>query len=273
VYLFFKIVRRKIKEETELQRIQFEIDGEETKRLQRSAILAGKFGETTPLGYKTNSDTSTVLEGTTSPGAVDHGNRETPAIGSEIVARESNDNLNEFAQPTTANFAAVVTDFKQQVKNVNDSSDLRLVGLKLDLEAMMNRFQQTLKEEAEEVAMGKLEVSKRSCIVEWMVEVRAVVWPESPEKIALGSPREDGVAAVATSLQAEATLLGIDRIPDVVFILDCFEWLAWCYQSLLILREPVQTSLLRKHVGQARRIKCNDEKIVKFLMAGLSRAA
>ena len=183
------------------------------------------------------------------------------------------DNLNEFAQPTTANFAAVVTDFKQQVKNVNDSSDLRLVGLKLDLEAMMNRFQQTLKEEAEEVAMGKLEVSKRSCIVEWMVEVRAVVWPESPEKIALGSPREDGVAAVATSLQAEATLLGIDRIPDVVFILDCFEWLAWCYQSLLILREPVQTSLLRKHVGQARRIKCNDEKIVKFLMAGLSRAA
>jgi hypothetical protein len=69
-----------------------------------------------------------------------------------------------------------------------------------------------------------------------------------------------------------ASILEIDKIDDVVTIIDCFRWMSWCALTLHALRIPPPTHILRKLSDAAKTLKLTDDKITRSINGMLLRA-
>lgn len=109
-----------------------------------------------------------------------------------------------------------------------------------------------------------LEGSRRFAIIEWMKAMQKVLWPTSSADLESGRPlgpehpRDDHKLGFDRFIQVDnryvllpdgmctaadaAISLEIDKVEDVLTILDCFRWMSWCNVALHLIRVPLPAS-------------------------------
>jgi hypothetical protein len=106
-----------------------------------------------------------------------------------------------------------------------------------------------------------------------MNKIKVLLWPSSSEDINLGAPSLSGELPEGIRLAAvEADSLGISKVEDVIYVVQCFLWMGWCYRCMHSIRGPICTNELRRLINAARNIKFYDDRIVKILLVILTRA-
>ena len=78
----------------------------------------------------------------------------------------------------------------------------------------------------------------------------------------------DGMCTAADA----AISLEIDKVEDVITILDCFRWISWCNISLHLMRVPPTTMALKKIVDVTKLLRMVDDRIIKVFTNILTRA-
>ena len=142
-----------------------------------------------------------------------------------------------------------------------------------EYEVLKQSLKRNQAEEKEVQAIIELEHSHSSDISEWMQSLKVILWPSSPETLNLGAPLPTGELPIGVKRVAvEAERLGISKVEDVVYVLQCFLWMGWCYRCSMSIRGPISTNELRRLVNASRSIKFYDDRIVKILVGILTRA-
>ena len=174
---------------------------------------------------------------------------------------------------------------------------------KVELEEARQRLQRARGDEGELTKQFEFEQSKREYVVEWMTGMQMVIWPSNAEEAQFGSPL--GMVLVSTSAAAvthgrvdveavfyevsnhlkgpllpdflqeasnAALTLNIDRVEDVVYVIEAFKYMSWCNLCLQAMRMPMSTNVMRKLGEAARPLRLAEERIVKFFAQNLVRA-
>lgn len=142
-----------------------------------------------------------------------------------------------------------------------------------EYEVLKQSLKRDQAEEKEVQAIIQLEHSRSSDISEWMQSLKTILWPSSPETHSLGAPLPTGDLPIGVKRAAvEAERLGISKVEDVVYVLQCFLWMGWCFRCSMSIRGPISTNELRRLVNASRSIKFYDDRIVKILVGILTRA-
>lgn len=172
-----------------------------------------------------------------------------------------------------------------------------LNNLKAELEESRARLAKSKADQREVVAQIDAEAAKRDAIVAWMIEMQKIMWPSNDAELEIGKPLApdhkrahqitledclcrpgtlsiysllaDGMCAMAD----KAISMGIDKMEDVVIVLDCFRWLSWCSVCSNILRTPPTTMMMRRLLNATKPLRVFDDKILRFLSGVLTRAA
>lgn len=179
-------------------------------------------------------------------------------------------------QQSTQDLATTVTTYRDDV----NSLERRIVKYNQELEDLSNNME--------------LETSKRSAIIEWMKAMQKVLWPTSSADLESGRPLgpehprddhklgfdrfshndnhyvllPDGMCTAADA----AISLEIDKVEDVITILDCFRWMSWCNISLHLIRVPPTSIAIKKIVEVTKLLRMVDDKIIKIFANILGRA-
>ena len=174
-----------------------------------------------------------------------------------------------------------------QHHKIEISSTEELVQARSELEEAKNRFVQSTIIQDQEFRKGILECEKFNDCQDWMVKVQRIIWPTNSEELTIGRPlgpdwpegfhiekkhlsqREQlllrqllpsGIITIVESAMA----LEIDKIDDVLSVLEHFRWMSWCNIALNVLRAPMSTIVLRRLLDAGGPLKFNDDKIMKF---------
>ena len=142
-----------------------------------------------------------------------------------------------------------------------------------EYEVLKQSLKRNQAEEKEVQATMQLEHNRSSDISQWMESLKAVLWPSSADEHSLGAPLPTGDLPIGVKRAAvEAERLGISKVEDVVYVLQCFLWMGWCFRCSMSIRGPISTNELRRLVNASRSIKFYDDRIVKILVGVLTRA-
>lgn len=144
-----------------------------------------------------------------------------------------------------------------------------------ELEVLKASFRRCQQEEKDVISQNALEQSKSNEIVEWMNSMKEILWPATNDVIALakGSPLISGELPEGVRKAAyDAEKVGISKVEDVIYVVQCFLWMGWCFRCLDSLRGPITTNELRRLVNASRSIKFYDDRIVKVLINILTRS-
>lgn len=175
------------------------------------------------------------------------------------------------AQPTSAEEAEQFSLLALLSQNNEITASIR--KFTNEYEVLKQSFKRNQTEEKEVQAMIQLEQSRSSEISDWMESFKDIIWPSSSDTRILGAPLPTGELPVGVKKAAvEAERLGISKVEDVVYVLQCFLWMGWCFRCLISIRGPISTNELRRLVNASRSIKFYDDRIVKILVGVLTRA-
>lgn len=142
-----------------------------------------------------------------------------------------------------------------------------------ELELVKTAFKRSQAEEKDVISQNSLEQNRTNEIAEWMSSVKEILWPTTGPNQQLGVPLASGELPDGVRRAAfEAEKLGVAKVEDVVYVIQCFLWMGWCFRCLHSLRGPITTNELRRLVNASRSIKFYDDRIVKILTNILSRS-
>jgi hypothetical protein len=261
-----KAIRKKVKEERDIQRLQVQISEladsvrmryGKSGALPQNANLALVFPPRPTVG-----DAPSASEG------------ETPSVAPNPPANSLEDAISE------------------QIRPVREL----LRAAQVNLQMAADEELQLLKElEAEKV--------KVPMVREWMQAMQGVLWPSNREDLEIGKPLEplsvirpvSSTTAAAGTPRDEFSVqeLGLDRgllsegmqkahcaavalnihlIEDVIMVFEGFKWMSWMNLFLYALRRPMPTRALRLFIEAYKPLKLQDEKITKMLQSWYQRA-
>lgn len=70
-----------------------------------------------------------------------------------------------------------------------------------------------------------------------------------------------------------AVALNIDKVEDVVEMVESFRWMSWCNVTLHAIRSPLTTTGLHKLIESGRSMRFADDKILKLFQHINTKAA
>jgi hypothetical protein len=215
--------------------------------------------------------------------------------GQALPANLSLPDLPEGNELANANADILFSSVESTVKAQSTQDLLSTVKVYRDDIASYEKRVSKLDQELIELSSNmELEGSRRFAIIEWMKAMQKVLWPTSSADLESGRPlgpehpRDDHKLGFDRFVQADnryvllpdgmctaadaAISLEIDKVEDVLTILDCFRWMSWCNVSLHLIRVPPTSVALKKVVDVTKLLRMVDDKIIKVFANILSRA-
>ena len=204
-------------------------------------------------------------------------------------------NLPALTDSNMENPEIILTSVDSMVKAASTQELAAVVKLHREDVANMEKKIGKYNQELEELNTNiELETSRRGAIIEWMKAMQKVLWPTSSADLESGRPlgpehpRDDHKLGFDRFTQndnhyvllpdgmctaADAAIsLEIDKVEDVITILDCFRWMSWCNISLHLIRVPPTSIALKKIVDVTKLLRMVDDKIIKVFANIVARA-
>lgn len=186
----------------------------------------------------------------------------TDPIATNVIAAATN----------TSGSSAINSDNLPSISATVASLESRIFELKGAISALQSRVVRAKKDEDDLCVFFCLSVQGRHHLTEWMLSMRKMLWPSTPEEVASGFPVKTGLPAAVRAGMNEAAALGLYELSDIRQLEDYFLWMSWCYKCLDCIRAPPKTRELKALLSEAKQCKMAEDKIIKALGGMLSRA-
>ena len=141
-------------------------------------------------------------------------------------------------KPTPAQINELV-NYKTALLDGITEHEALLKQLQLQLDESTGRVLKVRTEEQVFSALILEESSKKNIIIEWMLAMQGLLWPETQEEYVLGLPKVSDCGYLPVGLRNAIEISQLSHIfhfNDVQNIIESFLWMTWCSYALAILR-------------------------------------